>query len=144
MKRVILAFTILFLLLSCTTDPKPIVYGTDECKFCMMKIMDQRFGAEVITEKGKIYTFDSVECMLQYLNENTETVHQNLLVTHISDPNILQDATNSYYVVSENIPSPMGGNLSSYNSKEEARATVKKDGGEVYSWKNILEVYSTP
>ena len=25
--------------------------------FCMMKIMDQRFGAEAVTDKGKVYKF---------------------------------------------------------------------------------------
>ena len=130
-------------MMSCTQEPRPIVYGNDECHFCMMKIMDQRFGAETVTEKGKVFKFDSAECLLRYLNGDAKnTPHQHLLVTHISQPNQLQNATNSFYVVSKKIPSPMGGNLSAYPDKTSATAVLEKNGGEVYSWTEILESYS--
>ncbi|HSN59587.1 MAG TPA: hypothetical protein VLR49_01530, partial [Ferruginibacter sp.] len=38
---------------SCSTDPQPLRIGQDNCDFCKMTISDKRFGAEVVTKKGK-------------------------------------------------------------------------------------------
>ena len=43
---------------SCSTAPQPIRIGQDNCDFCKMTISDNRFGAEIITKKGKVYIFD--------------------------------------------------------------------------------------
>jgi copper chaperone NosL len=107
----------------------------------MMKIMDERFGAEIVTEKGKIYKFDSAECMLRYSAENPGNP-KHVLVTHINVPKELQDAKASYYVICKHIPSPMGANLSSYPNKEFATTKVMELGGETYSWDELSEKYS--
>ncbi|MGB5288980.1 MAG: hypothetical protein WBN42_10875, partial [Ignavibacteriaceae bacterium] len=52
---------LLFLLASCGSKPEPINYGKDECEFCRMQISDNRYGAELVTDKGKVYKFDSIE-----------------------------------------------------------------------------------
>ena len=38
---------------SCNAGPVPIKPGKDNCQFCKMTISDIRFGAEIITAKGK-------------------------------------------------------------------------------------------
>lgn len=140
----ILAFVGLCILWSCSTDPQPIAYGKDECKFCMMKIMDARFGAEVVTDKGKVFKFDSSECMFQYMNEaGEEKGYQHILTTHIKEPNQLKDAMQSWFVVSPDIPSPMGGNLSSYPSQEIAQKVAQKNRGDLFSFTEIQEKYTT-
>ena len=140
MKRLILFFVVGFYALSCSVEPTPISYSNDECKFCMMKIMDERFGAEIVTEKGKIYKFDSAECMLRYSKENPGNP-KHVMVTHVNAPNVLQDAKSSYYVICENIPSPMGANLSSYPNMEFATTKVMELGGKTYSWDELLEKF---
>ncbi len=143
LRTIIIFFIGMFAMMSCTQEPRPIVYGSEDCHFCMMKIMDQRFGAESITDKGKVYKFDSAECLLRYIGEDTKkTQYQHLLVTYIDEPGLLQDATQSFYVVSENIPSPMGGNLSAYEVINFAEIATQKKGGDIYSWQEILDVYS--
>ena len=141
MKRLILFFVVGFYALSCSVEPTPISYSNDECKFCMMKIMDERFGAEIVTEKGKIYKFDSAECMLRYSKENPGNP-KHVMVTHVNAPNVLQDAKSSYYVICENIPSPMGANLSSYPNMEFATTKVMELGGKTYSWDELLEKFA--
>lgn len=141
MHRFIIFLIISFCAVSCSVEPVPIAYGNDECKFCMMKIMDERFGAEVVTEKGKVYKFDSAECMMRHLKES-EGKNSHVLVTHINSPKVLQDAKSSYFVVCKHIPSPMGANLSSYPNKEFATAKVMELGGETYSWQALKERYS--
>ena len=46
--------------------PRPIAYDRDVCAFCSMTVSDPRYGAELITVKGKVLTFDSIECLASY------------------------------------------------------------------------------
>lgn len=141
MQRFFLFLVVSIIAISCTVEPSPIQYGNDECKFCMMKIMDERFGAEIVTEKGKIYKFDSAECMMRHMKESKGN-SSHVLVTHINAPNVLQDAKSSFFVICEHIPSPMGANLSSYPNEQFATAKVMELGGETYSWQALVEKYS--
>lgn len=36
-----------------------------------MTISDGRFGAELITKKGRVYKFDDLRCLINYKAENT-------------------------------------------------------------------------
>ena len=47
-------------------EPVPIKIGEETCAYCSMKIVDLRFNAQVITEKGKIKHYDSLECMVSH------------------------------------------------------------------------------
>ena len=57
---------ILVLFQQCTQEPEPLVYGKDVCQFCKMTLMDHKFGAELVTNKGKVYKFDDINCMLNF------------------------------------------------------------------------------
>ena len=63
-------FLLAFIISSCTTKPQPIKMG-DTCDFCIMGVADNRFGAEIITNKGKIYKFDDIHCLLGFMKANT-------------------------------------------------------------------------
>ena len=141
MKTGVLVFIAMILLSACSVEPTPVNYGSDECAFCSMMIMDARFGSELVTDKGKIFKFDSGECMIRYSLKKEDQVFSHIMVTHFNEPNKLHDARTSYFVVSDKIPSPMGGNLSAYRNAELASTTVKKNGGEVFSWEEILDDY---
>ena len=54
------AFIVVALISSCSRSPEPIDYGTEECALCKMLITDQKYGSEIITEKGKNYKLDAV------------------------------------------------------------------------------------
>ena len=62
-----------------------INYGVDACAYCKMNIVDPKFGAELITKKGRVYKFDAIECMVNYDREMQKPVHQ-YLVNVISQP----------------------------------------------------------
>ena len=53
--------------------PRPIAYDRDVCAFCSMTVSDPRYGAELITAKGKVQTFDSIECLASYYLANRAT-----------------------------------------------------------------------
>jgi len=52
---------------ACAAGPQAIRVGVDLCAECRMLVSDARFGAEVVTRTGKTLTFDSIECMNQYV-----------------------------------------------------------------------------
>jgi copper chaperone NosL len=117
--------------------PEPIAYGKDSCTNCGMMATDQRFGAEMITKKGKILKFDAVECLATYLDKAGDNVGSLLVVDH-SDPSRLVDATRATYLVSEKVPSPMGKNLSAYEHKEAADKMKEQYSGRILSWSEAV------
>ena len=63
MKEITFRFAVLLFLInssSCSSQVKPIKYGKDECYFCKMTIVDQKFGVEIVSKKGKIQCVPSV------------------------------------------------------------------------------------
>jgi copper chaperone NosL len=67
MKLLALIVSLMLFTASCTVKPEPIQYGEDNCVLCQMTIMDHRYGTEVVTDKGKVYKFDSVECLVEFI-----------------------------------------------------------------------------
>ena len=67
MKSLTSLVLIISLLSACTPAPKPIEYGSDMCHYCKMTIMDKQHAAELVTDKGKVFPFDAIECMIHYL-----------------------------------------------------------------------------
>jgi len=107
------------------------------CHYCKMTIVDTQHGAEAVTEKGRVYMFDAIECLVNYLEENPEQNHSFLLVNDFDSPKKLIDAENSHYLISKAVPSPMGAFLSGFKSEESAKNLQKLKGGEVYDWEGV-------
>ncbi len=105
MKQVSLYLCIAFFgFVSCSTEPEPLAYGTDICHFCKMTLMDNKFGAELVTQNGKIYKFDDMNCFLNFYNSGYEPIEdfKHKLVVDYSNPGKLIDATTGFYQVSGN------------------------------------------
>ncbi len=124
---------------SCAQKPKPIEYNSAECALCKMRVVDPKFGAELVTSTGKIFTFDSAECMLRYLKKNSDTEFAHILVTDYNQPENLIDATKATFLISEDLPSPMGADLSAYGNLKEATLKKEKLGGELYDFNKVKE-----
>jgi|DewCreStandDraft_4_1066084.scaffolds.fasta_scaffold176615_2 copper chaperone NosL len=140
MKRVLIFYIYTALLFACTVKPEPIRYGTDMCHACKMTLMDRKYGGEVVTRKGKIYKFDDINCMVNFLNsgylEDREISHR--LVTDYAQPGTLIDATQAFYLKSEEIRSPMAGHLAAFRS-EEMMETHKKQLNAIYlTWGEVV------
>ena len=140
-KVLFVALTVFFILffMSCATGPEPIRFGEDMCSFCKMTIMDQKFGAEIVTAKGKVYKFDAAECMLGFADKGYLEGREadQYLVVNTSLPGTLIDATASYYLISENFPSPMGGNISAYETEDAVNKAHDEFEGEVFDWDGL-------
>jgi copper chaperone NosL len=132
----------LLILPGCTQKPEPIKYGSDECEMCRMSIVDKQYGAELISGKGKIYKFDSVECLVNYsLNNNMIGDKKNsLLVTDFSNPEMFIDVKKSFYVHNNNFRSPMGLNVSAFGTDASRKTFLNNKGGEEISWLELIEL----
>jgi copper chaperone NosL len=106
-----------------------------------MKISDSRFGAEMVTKKGKIHKYDSAECLVRTYIEQGKQDYAYTLVTDYARPNILIDATMATFLISDKQSSPMGGNLSAYEQKSQAKLVHDEKGGKLVSFLELLDEY---
>ncbi len=140
MKRFIFLSITALLFVSCEISPQKIEYGSDACNYCDMTIVDRQHAAQMVSTKGKAFKYDAIECMVHSLQEDmADTEMAMYLVADFDQPGELMDATSSAYLVSEQIQSPMGANLSAFANKEAAEKTKEKFSGEVYTWDEIQE-----
>ncbi len=131
---------LLLLLSACSPKAEPIAYGSDPCAFCQMTIVDPQHAAEAVTQKGRVYKFDAIECMVDYvLKHERETPFAILLVADYTRPGELIDAHRATYLISPNIPSPMGAFLSAFPKEEEAQKTRAQKTGELLNWEQLKQ-----
>ncbi len=136
--KIYIGLLVLLILTGCSTSPRPIHYGEDGCHYCKMTIVDKVHAAEIITKKGKAYKFDATECMVNFLTEFETSDIKLYLSNNYTEPETLIDATQATFLISENIPSPMGVYLSAFKEKKDAEKTRAEKGGTLYSWEELL------
>lgn len=137
MKPVILILAFLVLTISCTIEPGKINYGKDACHYCTMTIVDHQHAAQIVTDKGKVFKYDAIECMLNDLKDRQAVEISMYLVIDYNNPGEFVNATDASYLISKEIPSPMGAFLSAFSTPEEAEKLRSEKGGDVYNWQSI-------
>ena len=128
----------LLIMVSCGVSPKPIDYGSDGCHFCSMTIVDRQHAAEIVTKKGTAFKFDAVECMMNHLKDIDVSIVELFLVNDFLDPGELINAKKATFLISKEIPSPMGEYLSAFQSRVEAENIEIENNGKLYSWEELL------
>lgn len=136
------AFCLVVVLASCSIKPEPIQYGMDGCSFCSMTIVDRQHASEYVTKKVKAFKFDATECMMNQLKEVNRDDIALYLVTDYANPGEWVDATKASYLISENIPSPMGAYLSAFGKREAADRVQAANGGELLTWEELQMKFS--
>lgn len=140
MKNSILIALLSVFLFSCNVAPQPITYGTDACHFCNMTIVDRQHASQLVNSKGKAYKFDAIECMVHSLQDEFKPEEIALfLVADFNKPGEWLDANSASFLVSEQIASPMGANLSAFEDQDVAQKMLEKFTGKRYNWKEIQE-----
>lgn len=140
MKRFVFISILSILTAACSVAPQPINYGMDGCHFCDMTIVDRSHASQVVTSKGKAYKYDAIECMVHSLQDELKDTEIALyLVVDFNQPGEFIDATKAAFLVSENIQSPMGENLSAFLNQEQGKIAQDKHTGDLYSWEAIQE-----
>lgn len=133
-----LGLLICLMTISCKPKAEPIAYGADSCHYCKMTIVSKQFASELVTQKGRVYKFDAIECMVHQLAEDTVTQNSLFLIhDYLSESDDFIDAVSAYYVISEDIQSPMGAHLSGFKNLQQAKQFKEKHGGEIFTWKEL-------
>ena len=143
MKKVlfIALMAVLCLFVSCKVEPEQINFGSDACQFCKMTIVDQQHAAQYVTDKGKQFKFDAIECVVNELAEKKPDNIALLLVADYNSPGQMIPATSAVYLISPAIKSPMGANLSAFSTEQIALSIKADSEGELYSWQELLKKF---
>jgi len=126
----------------CSIEPEPLIYGKDQCHSCKMTLMDKKFGAELVTTKGKVYKFDDINCLFNFYNEgsvNKEDFRLKLVVD-FSQPEKLIDAEKAVYLKSGEIKSPMASQVAAFETTQTNLAA--EWNATEYEWGELQNQFS--
>ena len=126
---------------SCSTGPQPIQFGKDACDFCKMTILDQRFGGEVITKKGKVYKFDDIHCITSFLRSASieKTNVAGIFLLDYSAQKKFVPANQSFLLQSNGLHSPMGGNTAAFVNEANREQAKQQVNGTNIQWNDIIQ-----
>ncbi|GBD91444.1 nosL [bacterium BMS3Abin04] len=138
--KIFLILVTIVLFQSCQNTPEKIDYGKDICAECNMGIVERGYGAELISSKGKVYKFDSIECLANYYLKNKSKEVGSLWVTDFASNKKFIPAVNAIYIKNDKIHSPMGLNVLAVETIKEKDSIIDNYGGKVLNWKDILKL----
>ena len=124
-------------LAGCKASAVPMRYGQDECTGCKMIVSDPRFGAEIVTRKGKVLKFDDLGCMNEFIKSGNiaESDVQQKFVCDFNRPNIFIPVETAFFLMSGDLKSPMRSDCAAFATEEELLTVKQKLGScEVARW----------
>jgi copper chaperone NosL len=110
-----------------------------------MTIADSGYGSEMVTAKGKVYRFDSIECLAAFSITGgiaAENIHS-MWVTDFNLPKTFLRADKATIIASERQKSPMGVGLIAVKSPEQAARLIEGVGGKVLPWEQVRTLVKT-
>lgn len=123
------------------SSPEKIFIGKDYCDHCHMTISDHRFGGELLTPKGKVFKFDSLECMKNYEHSHSDQGIFKKYVLDSKNPGDVIDANEAIFIKYDSLRSPMGGvgvvaiSKNQFNYQEQ-----NKSKNEVLNWEKLYSM----
>ena len=136
-KLLIIGFCLVFV--ACSVKPEPLQYGVDACYTCKMTLMDNKFGAELVTQKGKVYKFDDMNCMLDFYHSKYESPDDLAftLVINYDNPGQFIEARHALYAKSANIRTPMASGVAAFEDEMSYDKYNKDWKGIWLSWGEV-------
>lgn len=146
-KKAVSAAALITLLLqsSCTSaGPAPIQYGKDACTHCKMTITDHKFGAEITTRTNKVYKFDDVICLVNYLNshkEIEEKIKDIYVIDYRNEGNFIS-TSKALFLYSEEFKSPMGGAVAAFSIEKDFKSVNEHlTAAKTLNWESVKKLY---
>lgn len=124
---------------SCSRDPQAIRLGKDNCHFCKMTISDPRFGAELVTAKGKAYKFDDTHCLLSFLGEGSVTKKE-IAAVYFVDFNGRHgwiNASQAFFLQGGSFQSPMNGNVAAFSVEDSMKKAEIQFHANPVTWAQL-------
>jgi len=141
MKYALTSLTAIVLALSaCGSGARPLVVGEDACRYCRMTIDDTRFGAMVRTARGKLETFDSIECLASYVaGLPAAEPPGGIWVANFERPTEWITVADAQFVHDGTLHSPMGRSFAAFAPTVPVITLTNSYGGQVMAWDGVLE-----
>lgn len=126
---------------SCNSGPESIKYGIDNCYSCKMTISDLRYGAEIVTKKGRTYKFDDSFCMIAFLKSKALEPFQikGIYMTNFTGKHQLLDVDAAMMLQSDAIRGPMGGNIIAADQIDSINKLKEQFPGNHLLWSEIYK-----
>ena len=138
MRTMLTAILFLFLT-SCSQEPEAINFGVDNCSFCKMTIMDQKFATQCISKKGKTFKFDDLHCMIHFMKNGGVWSNEvgKVYIADYAEQGKWIEADKAFILHSESLKSPMGGNYAAFGDYTKLENAMKQFNGEKTEWKKL-------
>lgn len=134
----------LLVFVSCSSGPEPIQYGKDECASCKMTLTDKRFGAEIVTNKGKVFKYDDLNCLVETLREGT-VAEEDVAAMYVVDfkkTGAFVDVQQALFLENEAIKSPMRSDIAGFSSAADLQEIkMAIGGGREMSWAEVRKAF---
>lgn len=104
-----------------------------------MTLADKRFGGELVTNKGKVFVFDDLNCLMSHYH-SPELDPADLAFTLVVDyqhPGNFLEAGQTFFVKSDKLRSPMNGGVAAFSNYQEAMAFKRENGGILLGWAEV-------
>jgi len=113
--------------------------GKDACDFCKMILSDNRFGAEIISQKGKLYKFDDAHCAISFMHsgKSGQANIGEIYFTDFCNGHKLIHSKDAIFLKSEALRGPMGGDISAFSNADSLGYVLKKYNGSVLHWDEL-------
>ena len=137
-KAVVAMISFVFLA-GCSPGPEALKIGKDNCDFCKMTISDNRYGAEIITRKGKVYKFDDSHCLLSFIRSKTTEKKDGdkVYLADFMSAHTLIKADDAFLLQSDFFSGPMNGNIAAFSNADSMKKIAGQYKGDVVTWKQL-------
>jgi copper chaperone NosL len=130
------------LLPMCSGQPVAINYGVDKCAWCQQEIDDNHFGSTLVTQDGKVFKFNSIECLMAFHIQPTvpnETFEASWVCDY-NNPGHLIRAGQAAFVHTTEKSSPNGVGLFAFSSDDEALKFADETAGKTLEWDAVKKL----
>jgi copper chaperone NosL len=134
-RRAPIATASLALAAACATGAPTIALGVDACAECRMIIADPRFAALLVSSTGRTIKFDSIACLLEYLEAHRTDRPQRILVADAAASSLVfVPADAAVFVRDGAFRPPMGSTIALRANDPNHRRRVN---GQALSWSQL-------
>ncbi|GBF38843.1 nitrous oxide reductase accessory protein NosL [Leptospira johnsonii] len=113
-------------------------FGRELCAHCSMAIVDKRFHSQLLTEKGRRYYFDSIECLHSF-EKSPRPQSGSVWFADFENPERMLSEDTAVLVRSSELRSPMGEGLAAFSSMDRAKDFLNTRKGSIWSRNNEKE-----
>ena len=103
-----------------------------------MTLTDQRFAAELITSTGKVFVFDDLHCLKEYVAEHKSKIKDAAVYAVDFHSRELIPLKDAHLVKSENAHSPMGSNTIAFKNARDLETYLASNTGELIKSNSIM------